>query len=606
MKKKLLLLLPGLMALSACGGTSVKDAEPEFLEDTQLHEEIFGSLEDPSSPIKSIRNLDPVDTNTPRIGVQYAQNDGKYSVRYVAAFAFPTDKEELGEYTATWTRSAYGVNGAKVALTGSTVNCTKVYPYVADGSSSLAPASFNPGSTYFVVYTLRNIPADQVGGCLLASLTIDDGDPETALVKSNTIVTTFDTAANAVRASLTDDDLGCDGYFLKGSFGRQAADATTKGDPSNLASFTKAIAANETFLVFNNGLAEEESYFSVLDSSCLSTDAGASNFFQDADNKIKANYGHEYTLYLDSTSKLSLRYLNLAVGAFVDEGSLAYAWTWNQDTHSTSGHWMSVDNGMVALKENEDRIKPCETSAVPDSLTVWDSGSHVTDQAATDYIIPSGNASTLTNVVGGLFTWNASSIPTTNGFTFVINDVDLYATTDVGGNQVKAQLDLTAGDKIKILEKNNSGIYYYSKTFQEGVRYFTWSYDNLYAQRTGKYDFYLKNTNVEDKYFWIEPVAYLVLNRSGETTQTRAAINNAGEIKVLGVSLQVGDILYFDMSYSMCKYYDDIKDDCPRKSCFSKNTAEGNKGEMVVGTAGTYNFYVEIAEGVKTIWIDNA
>ena len=604
MKRKIFIgLFPVLLALSACGGIAPNtDKQETFLEDTLLHEEIFGSLEEPNSPIKSIRNLDPVDPAAPKIGVQYALEGGLYSVRYVAAFAFPTTPETLANYTATWTRSAYDVEGNKINFAEPTVNCTKLYPAIVDGDSSLNAASFSADSTYFVVYTLRKIPSAQVGGCLLASLTIDDGEGGISPVTSNTIATTFDTALNAVRTSFTTEDLAVDGYFLKGSHGRTDADNPKKGEETNLASFSPTLNAETTFLVIKNDLTNNK--FKMLGSSCLSPDDGTGNYFENTNGKIKAKYSHDYTLYLSSASKLSLRYLNVETTGFVGTGNYGYCWTWNEENLATTSRWVKIENNMIPLRENDDRVIPCETTATPDSSTTWDSGSHVNNQGAANYIIEAENGLSLYFAGANVFTWDNTNIPAADGFTLVVNGKDLYPTVYSAANEVKATITLGTGDEVSILERKNSGAnyYHYSKGFEDGVTGFTWSNDKLYVNASGTYTFYLKNTNQDSKIFWIDPVRYIIVAKGGDWTnvqKTELTYNNDNEYKVLNFSLEKDDVFYFSMCYGVYKSFDDLKEG----GAYTHFVVNATSSDLKVVDTGNYDFYVKItADQDGSIW----
>lgn len=302
-KKVFICLLPGLMALSACAGANQKVADNNYyLEDTLLHEEIFGSLEEPATPIKSIRNLDPVDTVAPRIGVQYADGSvaNTISIRYVAAVNIPT--ESLSSYSAVWTRKVYNKDGTRHTFTDDTgtIDCTKVYPSIIDNGSSLAASAFNPGSTYFVVYTLRNIPNDDLGGALLASITIDDNDPETNPVVSKSIATRLDIEANSVRVALTSDDLAINGYYLKGILGGVAGTVYNDDDPmqgSNHASFCRNLTKDDTFCIVWNDTTNSK--FNLFGSSRLRGE-GISDKFIDDNGKIKTVETGTYTIYLNT------------------------------------------------------------------------------------------------------------------------------------------------------------------------------------------------------------------------------------------------------------------------------------------------------------------
>ena len=302
MKKKLFIgLLPALMVLSACGGVAPTNEANYYLEDTLLHEEIFGSLDAPVSPIKSVRNLDPVDPTAPRVGVQYAEGSvaDTTSVRYVAAVTIP--KANLALYTATWTRTVYAKDGT-VHKSQSTVNCTKVYESLNDGESTIEPGDFNTGSTYFVVYTLRNIPNSSLGGALLASVSVDDNDPETDPAVSKTIATRLETEENSVRVALTSTDLGKTGYFLKGTFSGEAGykncDSPLRKS-GNAATFSVDLDHDDTFVIINNTAPK----FQLFGSSCLEG-ADSGYLLQNSTGRIKVKNDGDYILFLNNSGEI--------------------------------------------------------------------------------------------------------------------------------------------------------------------------------------------------------------------------------------------------------------------------------------------------------------
>ena len=219
MKKKILLaIVPALMILSSCAGVGPKKAmiqpKEEMAEDTVVHEELFGEA---SRPIKLTPYRDPVvpsdpSLKKPLVGVQYKdEGGGKYAVRYVAAIA-ALDVE------ATWTRSICDENGNQ-QQTGDqkVVNKPVTYAYTAvsadngSGDSFTTPESVDEDFHYFVVYTLRNIPADQVDSYLCAYLTLEKG--------GNSIRTLACVSKVSGGNSFAFDSESITGYFLQGKIG---------------------------------------------------------------------------------------------------------------------------------------------------------------------------------------------------------------------------------------------------------------------------------------------------------------------------------------------------------------------------------------------------
>ena len=183
MKKKFLLtIIPALMVLSACAGTAPKQEaipqEPEFVEDTLAHEEVFGGN---AQPIKLTSYRSPTVSEDPSlknpvVGVQYKDDgDGKFAIRYVAAIA-ALDVE------ATWVRSICDKYGNQQKTDDQKfVRKPVTYAYKAisadsgSGDAYTTPESVNSDFHYFVVYTLRNVPAAQVNSYLFAYLELTKG-----------------------------------------------------------------------------------------------------------------------------------------------------------------------------------------------------------------------------------------------------------------------------------------------------------------------------------------------------------------------------------------------------------------------------------------------
>ena len=132
--------------------------------------------------------------------------------------------------------------------------------------------------------------------------------------------------------------------------------------------------------------------------------------------------------------------------------------------------------------------------------------------------------------------------------------------------------------------------------------------DCIKVLEAGRYDFYvdISENPSEGKRIWIAetPIDYgwdLYVNdvAKGVTTQ------NASEVYHTGLELTAGQKVLFKCG-SHTKGYDEIKNDLPAsvKACFSK----GSNNELVVVTAGTYDFYLELDEvslgKTPGIWIN--
>ena len=157
MKKRLLLgLLPFALVLSACAGASTKVDNNLFVEDTLVHEEIFGGVDNVGFAPR--RNLTPVGTDVIPIGVQYSTvAAGKVSMRFVAAIKVDgadaaAKQAALAHTTAVWTRSVYDENGDKILTEReSTIVATKAYDAINDGGATLSIGSYQGGAYSFFV-----------------------------------------------------------------------------------------------------------------------------------------------------------------------------------------------------------------------------------------------------------------------------------------------------------------------------------------------------------------------------------------------------------------------------------------------------------------------
>ena len=163
MKKSLLLaVLPAFMVLSGCS-LGPKTNKNNMIEDTLIHEEIFGGLSDVEfKPIKLEPNKAlPSGTSLykPMIGFQRKDNteNNTYSVRFVAAMQSQTD-------SASWYRSVHNLSGQIVeGKEKKEVPVTGVYSALNNnGNPSYATEVEAEDGTKpydcYAVYCLLNIP----------------------------------------------------------------------------------------------------------------------------------------------------------------------------------------------------------------------------------------------------------------------------------------------------------------------------------------------------------------------------------------------------------------------------------------------------------------
>lgn len=181
-KLVLLVILPLALSLSSCGNKPQKNINnnDSMIEDTLMHEEIFGAL--PSNTQKW--DLNPkkslglgIDLYKPMIGFQRKDNnDGTYSVRFVAAMQLETDN-------ASWFRSVHNLAGtvekSKLEVPVQTVySALNNAGNIAYASDVEAEDGTNPYDCY-AVYCLLNIPNSYSDYYVDAYITVNDGGNHT-------------------------------------------------------------------------------------------------------------------------------------------------------------------------------------------------------------------------------------------------------------------------------------------------------------------------------------------------------------------------------------------------------------------------------------------
>ena len=158
MKKKLfLVLIPAIMALSACAGVAPQidgsqNDEPKsnesqnnveqfdlFEEDTLIHEELF---EQSASAFinKEIMKLPYIDETGPKIGVQsasYKKGDEDFkAIRFVAAINL--DGKVLSDVNIVWDRAVYTDGGAVHNNIIGEKQAEKIYETIYDGNDQIS------------------------------------------------------------------------------------------------------------------------------------------------------------------------------------------------------------------------------------------------------------------------------------------------------------------------------------------------------------------------------------------------------------------------------------------------------------------------------------
>ncbi len=273
MKKRMfLIVLPALMALSACSGVQVNKRVDLMAEDTLAHEEIFGAAEEFNgsvlqrvAPLK----LSALDSDFVKIGYQikFAENgsgtsDDTISIRFVAAI------KDAG-VTAFWHRGFAQPNsyeGAapdgqnwKYKLDDGSVNESKtIYSSLVNGDSTITARSGDyQDYAGFVIYTLRNIPYEAYKDSYLgAYLVLADAENGSNSVKSDFLAVKVEkadssTSKNAFAVDLSEYD---NKHFLQGTINGSTKpttyledNATLDGD-NNFASYTDVeLKSNDSF-----------------------------------------------------------------------------------------------------------------------------------------------------------------------------------------------------------------------------------------------------------------------------------------------------------------------------------------------------------------------
>ena len=358
------------MVLSACGGTTPKENGFElFQEDTLAHEELFGSLEDPTSPIKAIHNLEPVPTGEPYIGVQskeYTIETNNYvALRFVAALNVSLSTN------VKWARAIYTDEGDAYKAE-EFIPCTKAYTDIYDGGSSfLNIKSVSASYTYFVMYTIKNIPATGFENYFVnLSLSISGADP----VK--TVSTTVD---QTKQISFAYD---CHDYFIRGTY--HGIENITNSEDDDYASnplpdgkvarFTQDLYEDDDFYIIRNYVDAdpEESKFRIYDSSCIRENP----YFEDdttSADKVVVNETRSYVFYLNDVDEIDVEsgyyvaYKNNSNVDVVDP--LTYAGKDNEDKNQFKGT-IAPKNGSNLVFYTTDPESPLTISSQSGNVSI--------------------------------------------------------------------------------------------------------------------------------------------------------------------------------------------------------------------------------------------
>lgn len=300
-RNSLLVLLPALLVLSSCqAAPKVNNLKEEtFIEDTLAHDEIFGQggefkkltpYKDPIVP------SDP-SLKKPVVGVQYKDDgEGKFAIRYVAAIA-DLDVE------ASWTRGICDKNGGqqqtpdnKFVVKEVTTAYTAVSADSDSGDPISTPASVGEGFNYFVVYTLRGVPANQVDSYLFAYLTLEKGGDS---VTSDALIARIG-GGNAFSYDIADN-----GYFIQGTVNGTANAIVPIDDDADVANYAQeeglTLAANDSFGLFKVAADHFQCFgYDSLRRGAPFLPHVASN------NYLKVNVAGDYNLYLTKSNQIHI------------------------------------------------------------------------------------------------------------------------------------------------------------------------------------------------------------------------------------------------------------------------------------------------------------
>ena len=284
MKKRIILtILPALMVLAGCSGVNVQPKANVMLEDATACEEVFGEANFAGQlGIRKEANRDVNPLAVPQIGVQYKEDEGgTYAVRFVAAITSLN-------VTATWTRgiTAFDNDGNPIKPNNSFAT-TKAYASLKDGDDISTASTEYPGYNYYVVYTMRKIPANYKRCYIFAYLTLEDELQNT--VQSIAAVSRVENGNN--NFSFNADSSG---YFLTGTINGEEKNVSEDKKRDNESSFYTDFKAGDSFAVVK----KEGQVFNVWDGPCLGNFTGFAN--NTSTSMIDVSVNGKYVIYLNN------------------------------------------------------------------------------------------------------------------------------------------------------------------------------------------------------------------------------------------------------------------------------------------------------------------
>ena len=344
-KKYLIAILPALLVLSSCQAAPKAEVlkEDNFIEDTEAHDEIFGSQSFGHKVAPYHLGSDPVEhpDNDPAIGVQTKIEGENISFRFVAAVTFTN--ENIGPTHATWKRTVSKPDG-QVHMDTNTIECTKAYTKLGTDGDPYTIDQFNAAQepatsyTHFVVYTLRGINLATYGDYYISAyLTLTDGVEQT----SKAIVTTVDTS---IYQAAYIHNLG--DYSVAGTFNGTpnvipATSIRGNAEAKDKATFEGLSIKKDDTLVINE-FYDTKMYVKNV-ANFTGDDNHSGYYFADESNEMKANFDGTYNLFLTKDDQIYTTASNVVSNGplYVD---VNVSW-WGNDSAWTSVYAYSGELG---------------------------------------------------------------------------------------------------------------------------------------------------------------------------------------------------------------------------------------------------------------------
>ena len=291
MKRIHLLVLPILLVLSNC--SSLPSKANYFVEDTNVHEEIFGSLNSIKSKIhklNSYKSLSEGETlYKPSIGFQRkTNNDGTFSVRFVAAMQSATD-------SAFWTRSVHDLDG-QIAKTKKIKNVSTVYDALNNEGNPLYATSvttedgIKPYDCY-AIYCLLNIPSSYSDYYVDAFLTVKEGEEE---ITSDVGSLNVSDSSKHIKYALNGDRYGLD---INGD----VRESDNLQDGNHLNNFSIDLSSND----YINALYLDNENLNYARYDYLDIVRENPDFQSGSNNEIIVKHAGTYNIFLNNINKIS-------------------------------------------------------------------------------------------------------------------------------------------------------------------------------------------------------------------------------------------------------------------------------------------------------------